>query len=125
MLVGGIFGGKKLAPKISPNKTISGAIGGFVWGIACSAVTFLVFNSITEYAQVFEQLNLALWQFIILGAVVSALCQAGDLFESYLKRKAGVKDSGNLLPGHGGILDRMDSHLFSAPIVFLFIVIIL
>ena len=124
-LTGMLYKRKKLAPKISPNKTISGAIGGFVWGTACSVVLFLIFNAITEYAQVFEQLNLALWHFVVLGALISALCQAGDLLESYLKRKANVKDSGNLLPGHGGILDRMDSHLFSAPIVFLFIVIIL
>ena len=122
---GMLFKGPKLAPKISPNKTISGAIGGFVWGTLCSVVLFLIFNSVTEFAEVFASLNLAFWHFIILGAIVSSLCQLGDLLESYLKRKANVKDSGNLLPGHGGILDRMDSHLISAPIVFIFLLIIL
>lgn len=124
-LTGSLFKGKKLCPKISPNKTISGAVGGLLWGTASAVLLFLIFNSIKDFSICFDTLNFAFWQFIILGFITSAICQVGDLFESYLKRKAGVKDSGNILPGHGGILDRMDSHIFSCMVVFVFFMCIL
>ncbi len=124
-LTGILFKGPKLCPKISPNKTISGAIGGVLWGIIGSLAIFLIFNSIPEYNEAFTSVGFAFWQFIILGFVASIICICGDLFESYLKRKANVKDAGDILPGHGGILDRMDSHIFCAPIVFIFLVILL
>lgn len=124
-LTGSIIKGKKLCPKISPNKTISGAIGGLIWGTAAPVLLYLIFSAISEYNIAFELLNLQIWHFAILGFIASVLCQVGDIFESYLKRKAGVKDSGSILPGHGGILDRMDSHIFCAPIVFIFFIILL
>ena len=124
-LTGSLFKGKKLCPSISPNKTISGAIGGVIWGVIASVAMFLIFNSIPEFGEVFISLNLQFWHFIILGLLTSIFCQIGDLFESKLKRKADVKDSGNILPGHGGILDRMDSHFFCVPFVLVFILIIL
>ena len=120
-----LIGGKKLCPKISPNKTISGTVGGIVWGILGALIAYLIFDAIPEYGVIFESLNFAFWQFIILGFVASVLSVLGDLFESYLKRKAGVKDAGDILPGHGGILDRMDSHIFCAPAMFIFLIIIL
>ncbi|HEY7598634.1 MAG TPA: phosphatidate cytidylyltransferase [Candidatus Limnocylindrales bacterium] len=97
---------------ISPNKTWSGAIGGSVVGIAvCSAV--LVFG-----------LGLDVIRAEIIGVAVVIAAQAGDLAESMLKRAAGAKDSGSLIPGHGGILDRVDSFLFAAPVVFGYLVIV-
>ncbi len=124
-LTGMLFKGAKLCPKISPNKTISGAIGGIIWGIVGSLAIFLIFNSIPEYNEAFANVGFAFWQFIILGFVASIICICGDLFESYLKRKANVKDAGDILPGHGGILDRMDSHIFCAPVIFVFLILLL
>lgn len=118
-LTGGLFGGKKLAPKISPNKTISGAIGGVVWTVAFSVALFLIFNATAQYSTIFASAGINLWKISIISFVGSVVGQCGDLLESFLKRKAGVKDSGKLLPGHGGILDRFDSHIAVAPIFFI------
>ena len=124
-LTGSLFKGKKLCPKISPNKTISGAVGGVLWGAVSAVVLYLIFNAFEAYNEVFTQLGFQFWHFIIVGLVVSFVCELGDLFESYLKRKANVKDSGDILPGHGGILDRMDSHIVCAPLIFIFLLIML
>ena len=124
-LTGSLFKGKKLCPKISPNKTISGAIGGALWGAISAVVLYLMFNAFDMYNEVFVQIGFQFWHFIIVGLVVSVVCELGDLFESYLKRKANVKDSGDILPGHGGVLDRMDSHIVCAPLIFIFLVILL
>jgi len=105
--VGRAFGRRKLAPAISPKKTIEGACGGFVFG------TFALVGIGAWWlpsAPVFLR--------IILGVAVVALGMAGDLFESMLKRSAGVKDSSALIPGHGGVLDRIDALLFAAPIYY-------
>lgn len=118
-LVGGLFGGKKLAPKISPNKTISGAVGGLFFCILLSIVTFFIFNSIPSMQVALASGGINVWKVAIISMIGSVLGQLGDLFESYLKRSAGVKDSGKIMPGHGGILDRFDSHLFVAPFVFI------
>ena len=124
MLTGSLFKGKQLCPSISPKKTISGAIGGFVWGVLGSLAIYFIFNSIDSYRLIFIGLEFAWWKVLLAGVFSSILCQVGDLFESYLKRKANVKDSGNILPGHGGILDRIDSHIFSAALVFAFMLIV-
>lgn len=124
-LTGNIFGGKKLCPKISPNKTISGAIGGFVWGVIGALCIFLIFNALSTYNNLFITFNLNVWHFAIVGAVSSVLCILGDLFESFLKRQASVKDSGEFFPGHGGVLDRLDSHLFNSFVIVIFALIIL
>ena len=102
---GKIFKGKKLT-KISPNKTISGSIGSFI--LSLSIVPFF-------YVILDEKFNNA-FDLIILAITVSFSCQLGDLFISYLKRKAKVKDTGDLLPGHGGFLDRLDGILFALPV---------
>jgi phosphatidate cytidylyltransferase len=102
-LAGRGIGGRKLAPRISPNKTIAGAVAG-VTGSAC--VGALAFH-------LFALGNLG--PGLVAGGLVGAAGQLGDLVESFLKRQAGVKDSGALIPGHGGLLDRIDALLFAFP----------
>jgi phosphatidate cytidylyltransferase len=104
---GRMFGRRPLAPAISPNKTIEGAAGGFVFGTLLLAV-----------AGRWWLPDVPLPVRVALGAAVVALGIAGDLFESMLKRSAGVKDSSTLIPGHGGVLDRIDALLFAAPIYY-------
>ncbi len=129
MLIGSLIGGKKLCPKVSPGKTVSGAIGGAICAIVLCASVFLLFNQIEGIAIVLNSVNLginSIWKLILIVLFGSVVSQFGDIFESYLKRKAGVKDAGRILPGHGGILDRFDSYIFLAPylllaFIFLFI----
>lgn len=118
-ITGGLIGGKKLAPKISPKKTISGAIGGFLWCILLSVAVYFIFTSIPSISVVLTDAGITVWKLIIIVAIGSIISQAGDLFESYLKRSADVKDSGNILPGHGGMLDRFDSYMFLVPFLFI------
>lgn len=99
--IGRKYGKRKLAPKISPNKTLEGAIGGIVTAIIIGTVLQFTLNPFSSY---FEAL--------IITIVVSIAGQVGDLVESALKRNFGVKDSGKILPGHGGVLDRLDSWIF-------------
>jgi len=103
------LGRHKLAPSISPGKTWEGAIGGIGGSIAIS----MLFIAPTPF-----HLPLPYWQVIPLAIGVSVLGQCGDLVESLLKRNAGVKDSGTFMPGHGGMLDRMDSMLFAGTLVY-------
>jgi len=103
------LGRHKLAPNISPGKTWEGAIGGIGGAIAIS----ILFFTPTPF-----QLPLAYWQVMPLSIGVSVLGQAGDVVESLLKRNMGAKDSGTLMPGHGGILDRMDSMIFAGVLVY-------
>ncbi len=118
-LMGGLFGGKKLAPKISPNKTISGAIGGTVWCVLLTVAIFFILDSIPSISTILLDAGISVWKLVIISFIGSIISQLGDLFESYLKRSASVKDSGNLLPGHGGMLDRFDSYVFVAPFMFI------
>ncbi|HLF13987.1 MAG TPA: phosphatidate cytidylyltransferase [Bacteroidota bacterium] len=104
------IGKHKLFPRVSPNKTREGAAAGFIFAIGSAlAAKYLVLD------------YLSAGDAVIIGLIVGTLGQVGDLFESLLKRDAGVKDSSNLLPGHGGVLDRFDSLLFVAPAVYIYI----
>jgi phosphatidate cytidylyltransferase len=107
--IGSRWGRYKLCPAVSPGKTVEGAVGGLAASVAVGAFFQLFFLPPHSWLP-------ALVCFMTVGAVG----QVGDLFESVLKRSAGVKDSGNLLPGHGGILDRIDALLFAAPMALLF-----
>jgi phosphatidate cytidylyltransferase len=112
--VGRAIGRRKLAPRVSPGKTWEGSIGSVVFGTAVGAA----------YLHLIHPIQLDLWVMIALPCVVNIAGQIGDLAESALKRGAGAKDSGTLLPGHGGVLDRMDGSLFAFPAVFLFLAIL-
>ena len=105
---GKLIGGKKLS-KISPNKTISGTIGSFIFSI----VPLIIFLNLGYLNLEFDSKN------ILLCLIVSLISQLGDLFISYFKRKAKIKDTGRLLPGHGGVLDRVDGIIFAIPFTYL------
>ncbi len=123
MLTGMLIGGKKLAPKISPNKTIAGAIGGTLWCTVLSACIYLILQAIDYFAPFISLLEI--WKILLIVFFGSIIAQAGDILESFFKRKAGVKDSGKILPGHGGMLDRIDSYIFVAPYLLIAFVLIL
>jgi phosphatidate cytidylyltransferase len=107
---GRLFGRRLLAPAISPNKTVAGAVGGFVAGVLGMAIVGQWWLASVELP----------WR-LALGFAVVAVGMAGDLFESLLKRSAGVKDASALIPGHGGVLDRIDALLFAAPVFYIFV----
>ena len=106
-LFGRLFGGPKLAPSISPSKTWTGAFGGLI----CSLVAVCILSFVLDVSL----LEPAGW---VSAVMVSVLAQLGDLFESRVKRRLGIKDSGSFVPGHGGALDRFDGYLSVLPLVF-------
>jgi phosphatidate cytidylyltransferase len=110
-IIGKSIGGKKLT-KISPNKTISGSIGSF---------TFSLIPIIIFYLKYGFSKNTDLIFLVIFCLFISLTCQLGDLFISYFKRKAKVKDTGTILPGHGGLLDRIDGIIFAVPLIFIIV----
>jgi phosphatidate cytidylyltransferase len=110
---GKTFGGKKLT-KISPNKTISGSIGSFILSYIGFFVIYLYFSDL-----LFVRLQIEALVFI--PFFISLICQLGDLFISYYKRRAKIKNTGSLIPGHGGLLDRIDGSIFALPIGFIII----
>ena len=124
-LVGRTFKGPKLAPSISPNKTISGAVGGLIGGIAGAMLVFLLVCNVPALNGILIKFSLTWWHFLLIGACGSVLGQMGDLFESKLKRNAGIKDSGNIFPGHGGMLDRIDAMIFISTFVYIVIFFVL
>jgi phosphatidate cytidylyltransferase len=104
------IGKHKLCPTISPKKTVEGAIGGI---IGCSALTTLFGLIISNYDN-----SIGIENYFIIGLICGVFSQLGDLTASYIKRTTGIKDFGTLIPGHGGILDRFDSILFTIPVVY-------
>ncbi len=110
--VGKYYGKIKLAPRISPNKTMEGALGGIIF-------SFIFVVAFTFYLNVFS----GIW--FIYAFLLPLIAILGDLFESAIKRATGVKDSGNVIPGHGGILDRFDSLLFTIPFTYFFLTLFL
>jgi len=113
--VGRAWGRHQMAPTISPHKTWEGAIGGFVGAVAAA----LALRSLLSLGDWSLPLNYV--EAIAVGCLIGVAAQLGDLLESLLKRRAGVKDSGNLIPGHGGVLDRIDSLVFTGVIVYYFV----
>ncbi|MEQ9488358.1 MAG: phosphatidate cytidylyltransferase [Alphaproteobacteria bacterium] len=115
-LTGRMIGGPKVAPSISPNKTWSGALG----GLAASLVAAFVFHSFyhgTPHSLLEGPANGMTGAVVFGAAVLSVASQAGDFFESWLKRRVNVKDSGSIIPGHGGMLDRLDGFLAATPVL--------
>lgn len=109
--VGRSFGKHKLLPAVSPHKTIEGSIGGVASAVLVSAIMLFFFRSSLP--------SLPIWELLLLSALFSCVAQLGDLVESSIKRHFAVKDSGKILPGHGGILDRFDSMIFVLPLMHL------
>ena len=116
--IGKKWGKNKLFESVSPKKTWEGAIAGFITGTGFFVLAFYVIQLIFNYSGGFSFLHV-----IAIGIIISSLGQIGDLAESKLKRDAGVKDSSNLLPGHGGIFDRFDSIMFVFPAILLYLII--
>ncbi len=108
-ITGSLIGRTKLIERVSPNKTWEGTIGGLLFGLLSAYLLFLIF----------PEMNLQQWLGFALITVVFG--NLGDLFESLLKRSINIKESGWLIPGHGGVLDRIDSILFASPFVFLYV----
>jgi len=111
--VGRRFGKRPLAPVVSPKKTVEGALGGLAGGLAGGLIAHFTILPV-----------LPLWHAIVLSLVATAFGQLGDLSESLIKRSVGVKDSGTILPGHGGVLDRSDAMLFTAAAVWLYVTLV-
>lgn len=103
-VAGRAIGGRRLAPRISPGKTVSGAVGGLVAAVAVGGIAAMILGP-----------GGVPWRAMLFAGVTGCVAQAGDLFESLLKRQFGAKDSGSLIPGHGGLLDRLDALLAAAP----------
>lgn len=111
---GRAFGKHKLAPVISPKKTIEGGIGGIFASLLASCLAKITFLPLLSYSDC-----------VVLGIVLAVIAQCGDLSESLLKRAVNIKDSGNILPGHGGILDRLDGVMFAAPVLYYYAMLLL
>ncbi len=110
-LIGRAWGRHSVVPKISPGKTWEGTFAGLIAGIAAAVALSAILG-----------LPISYWQVSLLGFLIAAVAFVGDLVESMLKRKAGVKDAGRLIPGHGGILDRLDSVVFTVVLVYYYVV---
>lgn len=113
MYVGMLIKGPKIWEKASPNKTISGCIGGAVFGVLTAMCIYWIFNAFSNFNFLFASYGIKLWHFVLIGLIGSCLNQLGDLLESFFKRKVGVKDTGNFFPGHGGFMDRVDGWCFN------------
>lgn len=121
--VGCHWGRRKLAPRLSPKKTVEGAVGGMAGAAIMSVVLPVIFRAIAPTVPAFAPYADTLpnlWLFVPMGLIAGAASAIGDLAASMIKRYCGVKDYGNLLPGHGGLMDRIDSVLFNAVVVYAF-----
>lgn len=118
-LVGRKFGKNKLLERISPKKTIEGFFGGFIGALLISVVVFFVID-----LWVPGEMNYNLWVWMCLAVIISVTGTVGDLIQSQFKRQAGVKDSGIIMPGHGGMYDRLDSIIYASPFVYAFLLMV-
>lgn len=118
--VGSTLKGPKLSPTISPKKTISGAIGGIIGG----GVGAIIVWACVGQGKIFDSVGMQIFFYALVGVVTSAISEVGDLVEGAIKRKVGIKDMGKFLPGHGGLLDRIDAIIVSAMFIYLFFMIL-
>lgn len=121
-LVGSTLGKRKLCPSISPKKTVAGAIGGLLGSILCAVTFFLLFDLYAVipvgYVTFSDSVAVRAVVFVVLGIVGGVLAEIGDLAASRIKRTMNIKDFGNIFPGHGGVLDRLDSIMFTLVMLF-------
>ncbi|MDR0850272.1 MAG: phosphatidate cytidylyltransferase [Christensenellaceae bacterium] len=120
-IFGSLIKGPKIYPKLSPKKTWSGSVFSLLGGIVGALTVYFSFAAI--FPEVYS--IIAWWKIMLIGLFGSVVSQAGDAFESFLKRRAGVDEAGNLLPGHGGMMDRIDGLIFSVPFVFICLLLML
>ncbi len=118
LYIGKNFGKRKLAPRLSPNKTWEGSLASVIGSVLCGMGLYYLGQYLTVHTTTALHIAIPAWQMVLLAIVLNIAAQLGDLLESAIKRGAGVKDSGTLLPGHGGILDRIDALLLAAPVLW-------
>jgi phosphatidate cytidylyltransferase len=114
--VGISMGKVKLSPRISPKKTVEGAIGGILGSVGMTTVVGFILNGFG--------VDIGIVHFVLIGLLCGFASEIGDLAASYIKRYTGIKDFGTLIPGHGGILDRFDSILFTAPVIYYYFILV-
>ncbi len=118
LYIGRAFGKHKLAPRLSPGKTWEGSIASIAGSMLAAGLVLFASESLTARGNLILHISEPIWQSLLLAAILNVAAQLGDLLESAIKRGAGVKDSGTMLPGHGGILDRIDALLVAAPVLW-------
>jgi phosphatidate cytidylyltransferase len=123
LYIGRAFGKRKLAPRLSPGKTWLGSIASIACSMLAAGLVLFISNILLAHGNTLLHIAQPLWQSLLLAAILNIAAQLGDLLESAIKRGAGVKDSGTVLPGHGGILDRIDALLLAAPVLWFLLLI--
>jgi phosphatidate cytidylyltransferase len=118
LYIGRAFGKHKLAPRLSPGKTWEGAVASIAGSLLAAGLVIWIGDLLTARGNLILHITEPIWQTLLLAAILNVAAQVGDLLESAVKRGAGVKDSGTMLPGHGGILDRIDALLLAAPVLW-------
>ncbi len=118
LYIGRAFGKHKLAPRLSPGKTWEGSIASIIGSILAATLVVWIGDLLTARGNLLLHITQPLWQTLVLASILNIAAQLGDLLESAIKRGAGVKDSGTMLPGHGGILDRIDALLLATPVLW-------
>ena len=118
LYIGRAIGKHKLAPRLSPGKTWEGTIASIIGSILAAALVVWIGDLLTARGNLILHITEPLWQTLLLAGILNIAAQLGDLLESAVKRGAGVKDSGTMLPGHGGILDRIDALLLATPVLW-------
>jgi phosphatidate cytidylyltransferase len=118
LYIGRAFGKRKLAPRLSPGKTWVGSIASIAGSMLAASLVIFIADALTARGNTVLHIAQPFWQSLLLAAILNIAAQLGDLLESAIKRGAGVKDSGTMLPGHGGILDRIDALILAIPVVW-------
>ena len=118
LYIGRAFGRHKLAPHLSPGKTWEGSAASILGSLLAAGALILLSDQLSAHGNTLIHISEPVWQTLALAAILNIAAQLGDLLESAVKRGAGVKDSGTMLPGHGGILDRIDALLLAAPVLW-------